>query len=225
MPLYAWSRRVEYPFVMAALPGGGKVLDAGSGVTFLPLAMSEFAKCEVECLDTDPGFGTRYARIAAALNAPAPRFHVGNLCESLPFDDASFDAVLCVSVLEHLPPERRLGAWRELWRLVRPGGRLIVTLDVALEAKAEGLRCEEIPQLSLALQQLTNEKCEIPPKPPERALTTRRPGYGLLALDVSRNRRLRIMPEGRAGRFYGWFGRKVNQLPELACLLSVLDRN
>jgi SAM-dependent methyltransferase len=224
MPLYAWSRRVEYPFVMASLAGGGRVLDAGSGVTFLPLALQEFLQCEVECLDTDPTFGERYALCARELSAAAPRFHVGNLCEKLALPDASFDAVLCVSVLEHLPPARRFAAWRELWRLVKPGGRLIVTLDVALEPRAEGLRCEEIPALARELQSLSGQACEIASTPPENALTTRQPGYGLLPLDVSRSRKLRIMPESGWGRLYGRLRWKVNRLPELGCLLSVLHR-
>lgn len=41
----------------------------------------------------------------------------------LPFEDASFDAVLCVHVLMHLP--EREDALRELLRVVKPGGRVI----------------------------------------------------------------------------------------------------
>lgn len=46
---------------------------------------------------------------------------------ALPVQDASFDAVLCLEMLEHLPAEEREPALREMVRALRPGGRLIVT--------------------------------------------------------------------------------------------------
>lgn len=44
----------------------------------------------------------------------------------LPFADASFDAVICSEVLEHLPDYR--GALGEIQRVLRPGGRLAVSV-------------------------------------------------------------------------------------------------
>ncbi|HET8528723.1 MAG TPA: class I SAM-dependent methyltransferase [Gaiellaceae bacterium] len=47
--------------------------------------------------------------------------------ESLPFDDGSFDLVLCTQVIEHVPrPEL---AVFELARVLRPGGRLVISTD------------------------------------------------------------------------------------------------
>ena len=45
--------------------------------------------------------------------------------ESLPFDDASFDYVLCVEVLRYLP--RAEGCVREIARVLKPGGVALVT--------------------------------------------------------------------------------------------------
>jgi SAM-dependent methyltransferase len=47
----------------------------------------------------------------------------------LPFSDASFDRVICSEVMEHVHDYR--GAARELARVVRPGGRVAVTVPTA----------------------------------------------------------------------------------------------
>jgi SAM-dependent methyltransferase len=46
--------------------------------------------------------------------------------EALPFADATFDVVTCLDVIEHTPDDR--ATLRELLRVTRPGGVLIVTV-------------------------------------------------------------------------------------------------
>lgn len=45
---------------------------------------------------------------------------------SLPFPDASFDAIICSETLEHVPDDR--GAVAEIHRVLRPGGLLFLTV-------------------------------------------------------------------------------------------------
>jgi SAM-dependent methyltransferase len=45
--------------------------------------------------------------------------------DALPVEDASFDVVLCLQVLEHVPDPA--AAVRELRRVVRPGGRVLLS--------------------------------------------------------------------------------------------------
>ena len=53
---------------------------------------------------------------------------------ALPFPDASFDCCACISVLEHIGRGKDAAALAEILRVVRPGGMLILTTDVAAVA-------------------------------------------------------------------------------------------
>jgi SAM-dependent methyltransferase len=46
--------------------------------------------------------------------------------QSLPFPDATFDAVTCSLALHHLPEEVRAGAIGEMQRVLKPGGRMMI---------------------------------------------------------------------------------------------------
>lgn len=46
--------------------------------------------------------------------------------ESLPFKDSAFDAVICIETLEHISEHQR--AVEEISRVLRPGGRVVVTM-------------------------------------------------------------------------------------------------
>jgi SAM-dependent methyltransferase len=55
----------------------------------------------------------------------------------LPFDNASFDHAYSVSVLEHIPEPGDEQALRELARVTRPGGRVVITLPHAAEYRED----------------------------------------------------------------------------------------
>ncbi len=46
---------------------------------------------------------------------------------SLPFADDSFECLTCIQVLEHIPREERQGTLEEIHRVLRPGGRFILS--------------------------------------------------------------------------------------------------
>lgn len=51
-----------------------------------------------------------------------------DLEKPLPFADQSFDVVMSESTLEHLPPDARINCLREARRVLRPGGRICVSI-------------------------------------------------------------------------------------------------
>jgi SAM-dependent methyltransferase len=125
-PLHTWSRQWEYPFCVSHLPAGpARVLDAGCGFTFFD-GMLRAGGLDVTCLDGDPD-------VVALWAGAGQRCDQGDLTR-LPYPDASFDAVVCISVLEHLQ-ERALAA-SELGRVLRPGGGLLLTFDVSLDGRS-----------------------------------------------------------------------------------------
>ncbi len=60
--------------------------------------------------------------------APAVHLVIGDI-EHLPFDDASFDLVLCIGVLGYLIEDEQ--AVRELARVIKPGGYVVVNVTNA----------------------------------------------------------------------------------------------
>lgn len=68
------------------------------------------------------------------------------ICDNLelPFRDESFDAVLSLAVVHHFATtERRVGAIQELARILRIGGRVIITVW-ALEQKSRRFESQDV---------------------------------------------------------------------------------
>jgi ubiquinone/menaquinone biosynthesis C-methylase UbiE len=109
---------VDYAdFFLPHLATSARVLDAGCGRGTITLGLAS-AVGSVVGIDAEDVFADarRYAVEHGVTNV---EFCVGDVY-SLDFQDASFDACFCHSVLEAL--ERPLDALRELWRVLVPGG-------------------------------------------------------------------------------------------------------
>ena len=67
--------------------------------------------------------------LSADLDAPDVMEHFD--IAAIPHPDDTFDAILCIHVLEHVPDDR--AAMRELARVLKPGGWAIVMVPIALD--------------------------------------------------------------------------------------------
>jgi SAM-dependent methyltransferase len=105
-----------------ALPTG-HVLNAGCGAGSFTLRLLD-AGYRVTSVDASEPFVERVARLVRERGADAP-VEVADL-HALRFGDASFDAVVCGEVLEHLDDDAT--ALGELARVLRPGGLLVVSV-------------------------------------------------------------------------------------------------
>lgn len=111
----------------ARLSGQERALDAGSGTGALAFALAPFVR-EVVAVDLVPELlAEGRARTGAFPNVT---FIEGDATR-LPFDEASFDLAGCLRTLHHTEnPEVVFG---ELLRMVRPGGRLLIVDQIAVD--------------------------------------------------------------------------------------------
>ncbi len=104
---------------------GRRVLDFGCGCGATAVVLGRLG-ADVVAVDADgPSVAAARAR-ATAVGITARLARVGH-APRLPFPDRTFDCVLAYQVFEHIPPADRAAHARELWRVLRPGGRWLLS--------------------------------------------------------------------------------------------------
>ncbi len=128
------SRYLELPYALEELRAapGERVLDLASP-KLLAVALARRG-VRVTSVDELASEVESWRRLAA--DEPNLELEVGD-GRKLAQADASFDHAYSVSVLEHIPERGDGEALRELARVVRPGGRVVLTLPHAREARDE----------------------------------------------------------------------------------------
>ena len=107
-----------------------RVLDVACGSGGPSLALVERTRCRLTGVDLeDAGIAYAQSQAAARELADQASFAVLDCGAPLPFEDSSFDAVLCIDAIVHF--RDRFGTLRDWARLLRIGGRVVFT-DVAV---------------------------------------------------------------------------------------------
>jgi ubiquinone/menaquinone biosynthesis C-methylase UbiE len=111
-------RRFALEMLEARVSPGSNILDIGCGAGQLAgeLMQRGYSAWGVDL----SGAMVEYARE----HYGPDRFRVGDI-EQIPFPDNTFDAVMCLGVMEYL--EKDEPALREMWRVLKPGGRAVIT--------------------------------------------------------------------------------------------------
>ena len=146
--LRSWSRQWEYPYVfgkvaeVARAHPRARILDAGSGATFLPFYLRRhFEGTTVACCDTDDTLADVFSSLNRNMNGDI-EFSTADI-RALPYADRSFDLVYCVSVLEHTDSYEEI--LNEFSRVTK-GGRVAITFDVSLDGTRD-LRIRDLDRM------------------------------------------------------------------------------
>jgi ubiquinone/menaquinone biosynthesis C-methylase UbiE len=127
-----WSTAAEHTEIAGFLDIGptSHVLDVCCGSGGPSLALTQRTGCRLTGIDREEA-AIAYAQAQALSRALAGRatFALADCSKPLPFEDGSFDALLCIDAVLHL--RDRFGTLREWARLLRDGGRLAFT-DIAV---------------------------------------------------------------------------------------------
>jgi len=117
-----------------------RVLDVGTGGgrnVRWPL----YAGCDVWAVDRNDECLAQLTSLAQELGVTLPADHVQvATLPDLPFEADWFDIVVCIAVLHFAPHHQAFDAMtRELWRVLKPGGMLLVrtATDVGMGASVE----------------------------------------------------------------------------------------
>jgi ubiquinone/menaquinone biosynthesis C-methylase UbiE len=111
------------------LEAGGKALDigCGPGIDTVALAAIVGPTGDVRGVDNDPAMVAEADREALRAGVAATVHHQKGDVAALPFSAGFFDAVRSERVLQHLPYPRATAAAAEACRVVRGGGKIVLT--------------------------------------------------------------------------------------------------
>jgi len=117
-----YQRMLERAVQLLGLRGDERVLDAGTGTGNVAVLVAARGARVTGVDFCEAGLDFCRAKV------PDGDFRFGDLTQPLAFGDASFDGVVCCCVLHLLPRAAQQQALREFVRVVRPGGRVVITV-------------------------------------------------------------------------------------------------
>lgn len=118
---------------------GEKILDAGCGIGWFCFELATRYKCRVFGIDLDDEDIALANRIKTAMNLTTVHFFVQDL-NALAFPTAFFDKIIMSEVLEHIENDQTV--LEELNRVLKPSGRLIISVPYIPQVQSRAHCCE-----------------------------------------------------------------------------------
>ncbi|WP_018680345.1 class I SAM-dependent methyltransferase [Actinokineospora enzanensis] len=109
---------------LAGVRPGDRVLDVGCGPGYLTALAARAAGRQGSAVGIDPS-EQMIEQARRARGSANCLFELGG-AEALPLPDASVDVVVSSLAVHHIPAEVREAAFGEMFRVLRPGGRLLL---------------------------------------------------------------------------------------------------
>ena len=107
------------------------VIEVASGSGGPARYLAQHTQCHVTGIDAnESGVETATQSLAQTNLADRVTFKVADATERLPFADNTFDGLMCIDAMNHLP--NRLSVFREWQRVLRPGRRAVFTDPVLI---------------------------------------------------------------------------------------------
>lgn len=128
----SWLTTDEYDtfYGWLHLSAGGHLLEIASGSGGPALYLAKKFKCRITGIDINEE-GVKTANQAALdANMPDVKFELADVNQRLPFEDETFDAVMCVDSMNHF--RDRLGYLQEWYRVLKSGKRALFTDPVVI---------------------------------------------------------------------------------------------
>ena len=129
----SWLTVDEYDrFILGlSLAPEDHILEVASGSGGPALYLANQASCYVTGIDAnESGIATAIQSAAKSNQTHRASFKVADANAPLPFDDNSFDAIVCIDSMNHFP--NRPGVFQEWHRVLRPGHRAVFTDPVVM---------------------------------------------------------------------------------------------